>query len=1129
MRQSPITATLIPLVLAFLTVLIFVMNIANPLFSTGQYWLEFFVYATLTLFAVILSVPLNGTELSLAHIVGMLAFLTLPPEATPKMTVALGLGALFGSLIITTSREWFMIRRRHPMIWTTTIFITARTTLAFTGASFVYLNQGGIAPLTPGMINSNLFPLTMYAMIYVALYLLIFVLQVFSTTRKVEPVIRENLISIGIIMLLPLPFVFNATDVARRDRSEYSFVISSLGAALIIIGIHLLGRTVQQLRRQLEEIQSITSVTGLLSGKLDIQDALQATYQQLHTRMGVTHLSVALRGELQDDIHYALMIRDGETIQPAHHASQAIDHALIRHVMQTGKPLSLESDARQEALRRGIGDIDERIQSWVGVPLRLDDRIFGAFAVLSTDPDHLLSAEDARSISVIATNISRVIENSRLYEQKSQRTEQLATLNQVSALLTGTLSPGEVLDTVVSSASTLIDANAVAVYLYWDDDLATLALVRSAGLSDRFVSDPPIPALHNTPPNDDSHAPPLVVVVNDSANHPEYGALRIALANEEIRAWIEIPLQISGQVLGVLVLYFRRPQNFASEQIDIMQAFATQAAQAIVNARTFTSTDEALEQRVEQLFVLAAMGRLLNGAIEPGKIYDIVLTYATDATQSPRGAILLKQSDGALHIATQHGFPSTVLDDVHIMQTGPVQRSMDQGAAFRSDDIRQVSGYTHILPRTRSLLLTPIVKGHEVLGVILLESDEVGAYSESDSHFVTQIANQAMIAAENALLFQKISEARDNLQVILNAMEEGIILIDLTGQVALANPAVHLIGMEPEELIGKSVVELIDADDLHFSERLGFSSGEAIRRLLRDLKNQDWRGVVPHTYDLTGEDGLITLQRQLIPIRDEQNTHSGVLMVFYNKTEERELARARDSISQMIVHDLRSPLTAVTTSLRLLSELVPKDSDYRPLVEKTTDASRRAIRKVLTRVDSLLDISKMESGEIYLEREPTTLSHLVNVVKGELDPLAHELDIKIISNVNDDLPFIDVDSDKVERMLLNLIDNALKYSPAHKAVTINATADDKIMTVYVADEGPGVPDEYKKRLFDRFVQVQGRQVVRRGVGLGLTFCRLVAESHGGKIWIEDNTDADSGSKFVFTLPIANMTLDDDDF
>ncbi len=233
----------------------------------------------------------------------------------------------------------------------------------------------------------------------------------------------------------------------------------------------------------------------------------------------------------------------------------------------------------------------------------------------------------------------------------------------------------------------------------------------------------------------------------------------------------------------------------------------------------------------------------------------------------------------------------------------------------------------------------------------------------------------------------------------------------------------------------------------------------------------------------------------------------------------------------MIVHDLRSPLTAVTTSLKLLSDHVPKDAPFYRLVETTTDASRRAVRKMMRRVDSLLDISKMESGQVELDQDTVRLEELVDNVFIDVRPLAQELDIALKKELSASSLMIYVDADKTERLLQNLLDNALKYNPAEHDIIVKSHAPGEngaasgYVRIDVIDRGPGVPEEYKEKLFTPFVQIEGRRKVRRGVGLGLAFCRLVVLAHGGRIWIEDNPQG--GSIFAFTLPSAVAEATDD--
>jgi K+-sensing histidine kinase KdpD len=124
-----------------------------------------------------------------------------------------------------------------------------------------------------------------------------------------------------------------------------------------------------------------------------------------------------------------------------------------------------------------------------------------------------------------------------------------------------------------------------------------------------------------------------------------------------------------------------------------------------------------------------------------------------------------------------------------------------------------------------------------------------------------------------------------------------------------------------------------------------------------------------------------------------------------------------------------------------------------------------------------------------------------------------------VADVRDTL--VHVDGEIIERVLLNLVDNALKFSPTDSRVMVRAHASNaphEFVQIDVQDSGPGVPEEYRGRLFDRFVQIEGRHGKRRGTGLGLTFCRLAIQAHGGRIWIEDNPRG--GSVFAFTLPVS---------
>jgi signal transduction histidine kinase len=173
-------------------------------------------------------------------------------------------------------------------------------------------------------------------------------------------------------------------------------------------------------------------------------------------------------------------------------------------------------------------------------------------------------------------------------------------------------------------------------------------------------------------------------------------------------------------------------------------------------------------------------------------------------------------------------------------------------------------------------------------------------------------------------------------------------------------------------------------------------------------------------------------------------------------------------------------------------------------------------------VDSLLDVSRMKTDRMSLQLEIAQLDALVANVQAELQPLARELEINIVAQMPTPSSELVIDVEKVERILLNLVDNALKFSPRESEIVVraqtNPNGSQSLIHVEVVDNGPGVPETERESIFDRFVQIQQQAGHhRRGSGLGLNFCKLAVEAHGGKIWIEENPTG--GTIVNFTLPV----------
>ena len=229
----------------------------------------------------------------------------------------------------------------------------------------------------------------------------------------------------------------------------------------------------------------------------------------------------------------------------------------------------------------------------------------------------------------------------------------------------------------------------------------------------------------------------------------------------------------------------------------------------------------------------------------------------------------------------------------------------------------------------------------------------------------------------------------------------------------------------------------------------------------------------------------------------------------------------RSALGCMLVHDMRSPLNALLVSLVLIHKHLPPQLEA-PAVGEALDIAMHASKKLIGMVDAFLDMAQMENDPCLPKRSQVNFRQLAEEAIAELKPLAGEDGIVLVNEVPPDLPTVFVDPEKVSRVLTNLLDNALKFTAGKDTVRVGgdlmwAVDGTPWLRCAVLDSGPGIPETDRERIFDQFFQVQGQMGWRTGSGLGLAFCKLAVEAHGGQIWAKNRPGG--GSVFYFTLPI----------
>lgn len=804
-------------------------------------------------------------------------------------------------------------------------------------------------------------------------------------------------------------------------------------------------------------------------------------------------------------------------------------------IVRERKPLLLE-DTSQQSVSEG----DLSILSYVGVPLSTAEFV-GTLELFSGQAG-AFSTETVDTLGIVARHVAVAVENARLYRETLVRAEEMATLNTLSAAINTSLDPDELLEIIVHFTHQATECDRLAVFLM-DNERRVLSLAKSRGLSEHFVRQN-----QNIKPQLEGQGQVVLdrypLAVGDIRRAETLAPIVSLLQQEGISAFADLPLRGREHVLGALTVYYNQPHTFDRSEMELLQTIANQATLALENTRLYEGTDRALARRVDQLAAIEEIGRELTSTLDMTRVFNLVLQRAMGSTGASAGLLALCDANcSELELIADRGYPPGTLERYRTegwpTTYGIAGRVARTGETALVNDVYADPHYVPHLPDTCAQLTVPVVKEARVLGVVSLESSRSQGFSPDDVRFTTQLAELAAIAIDNARLFQQVREGRDNLQAILDSIREAILVIGRDQRIVLANPMIEeLSGLSAQVLVGRRVARLVAELGPRVLRLLGCAASEMeeVSRLLDATSDQ----LTKRTYEMPGSPPR-HIEQVASPVMDKDGAVAGRLVVFRDVTEERHLTLVRQDLTDMIIHDLRSPLTAVVGGVQVANDLTEASADPAAIMH-ALDLADQSCNRLMSLVDSLLDISRLEAGQMPLERHPVMLPQLAQSVIRQMTPLAERETVTLRLQTASPILPVDADEELIGRVLVNLVDNALKHSPSNSTVTIKITpelADWKqgltdpdavyadaanspsaAVRCAVLDTGPGIPSEYRTRVFERFSQLDGR---RTGKGLGLAFCQLAVQAHGGRIWVEDNP-LGQGSAFSFALPVVPPEL-----
>jgi PAS domain S-box-containing protein len=565
-----------------------------------------------------------------------------------------------------------------------------------------------------------------------------------------------------------------------------------------------------------------------------------------------------------------------------------------------------------------------------------------------------------------------------------------------------------------------------------------------------------------------------------------------------------VPLMARDRLVGVLTLVHSTPNAFNEEHLELMQAIADQASVAVLNARLYTES----QRTTRVMSALAEGAAAINTSLEIPDVWRRILNQTMQALQVETVALaLIDNTNNDLvfqaaaghnsgnipgrHIPYKQGLAGLVVRDAHGLVVPTVRQDTRYSEVDRFGGIEM-----------RAIAIAPIQSQGKVIGVLEAINPISGAFDMDALVVMTGLGSLAGTTIQNAEFLDRLQKAHQRYRELFEDSVDPIIITDWEGKVLEANrQAVILSGYSNEQLHTMSV------DQLHEvkwnNTGLNFET----------LKQND---------ECNYDSNLLRLDGGTIPIavharRVEFEETDSIQWILRDITERKELDALRDDMIAMIYHDIRSPLGNIVSSLEMMGTLMPNDGTLTTMLNIAKNSTARIQRLV----NSLLDINRLEAGHQIVDQFSVDPLSLIREALRDVEPVASARRQTIEIKLNTVLPLIWVDVDMIHRVFINLLENAIKFTPADGQIEIGGKTDGVFVTFWVRDNGMGISASDRERIFEKFTRLR-RKNRPGGLGVGLAFCRLAVLGHGGEIWVE--SELEKGSTFWLTLPVAQKKV-----
>lgn len=578
-------------------------------------------------------------------------------------------------------------------------------------------------------------------------------------------------------------------------------------------------------------------------------------------------------------------------------------------------------------------------------------------------------------------------------------------------------------------------------------------------------------------------------------------------------------LLLLGLIVGI-TLFTWLLQNRLRELDRLRLTLAQQARDLAAHTQALQRTATDLGDRVLELRTLQEAARSLSATLYLRETLQAVAERFSSLVESPQCAVVLLDTSrpAALQVATVDGWEPSPGQSLRLPADDGFQAALRSG---RSQVLSLAGVPAALTPLVHAwqadgLEVIPLVARGRPIGGLLTAWHGGEAIAQQRRTLVESFAYFAATALENARLYAEVADKSRELEAMLAGIGDGVLVTDAGGTLLLINPVAQRIFALEAAPLGANVRRTLPSEELaDLLEETAAAGRAQIRELALPSAGHSSDGQ-PYVFQ--------ALAAPLFRNTEEGERVGGVVVVLRDITAQKELERMKSNFLSVVSHELKTPLHSIKGFVEIIlmgktGPVTDLQRDFLTTVQEQTVHLQRLI-------EDLLEFSRLESGQVRLRPVQVSPFELARSVVAKLKPLAAHRQLALELAVPPDLPEVEVDPMRIEQVLTNLVENAIKFTPPGGWVRILGWDRGDMVEMAVADTGIGVPPAERERVFERFYQVDSSARRRyKGTGLGLTICRHIVVRHGGRIWIEDlkvngaaPDPARPGAEFHFTLP-----------